>query len=170
MEPEAHGGGATRAADEDAGAMASAAGTAHGGQGMPGGAGGCNGPGDLAGAGDTISPGVPGGSGYLADPRDPSVAGESGGAASAIPQIPGAPQAPGPGGDAAPGARVLINRALQFTPLRAPVQKELNVNDPLCRLTAEDHCLLQTSIAFCLDQLSLVMRTLQHFVPLPPFW
>ena len=109
MESEAHGGGAMRAADEDACAMASAAGTAQGSQGVPGGAGGRDGPGDPAGPGNAFNRGVPAGSGELADPRDPSAAGESGGAAAAIPQILGAPHAPGPGGDAAPGAGVLIN-------------------------------------------------------------
>ena len=58
MESEAHGGGATRAADEDAGAMGFAAGTARDDHGMPGGAGGRSGPGDPAGPGDAISPGV----------------------------------------------------------------------------------------------------------------
>ena len=55
MEPEAHGGGAMRAADEDACAMASAAGTAQGSQGVPGGAGGRNGPGNRDGPSDMIS-------------------------------------------------------------------------------------------------------------------
>ena len=53
----------------------------------------------------------------MADPRGPSTARESGGAAGAIPQIPGAPQAPGPGGDAAPGVKVLSNQALQLYPI-----------------------------------------------------
>lgn len=34
---------------------------------------------------------------------------------------------------------------------------------PFSRLTAEDPGLLQSSIVFCLEQLSLVMRSLQHF-------
>lgn len=89
MEPEAHGGGTTRAADEDEGAVASAAGTAQGGQGVPGGAGGCDGPGEPAVPGDTVSQEVPAGSSDMADPRDPSTARQSGGAAAAIPQIPG---------------------------------------------------------------------------------
>ena len=75
MESEAHGEGAMRVANEDAGAVASAAGTACGGQGVPGGAAGRDGPGDLAGLGDTVSRGIPGDSGDLADPRDPSAAG-----------------------------------------------------------------------------------------------
>ncbi|XP_043750976.1 collagen alpha-1(III) chain-like [Cervus elaphus] len=106
MESEAQDGGDMRAADEDAGAEAFAAGTARGSQGVPGGASGRDGPRNPAGPGDASD---------LADPRGPSTGGESGGTASAIPQIPGAPQAPGPGGDAAPGARVLSNRALQFS-------------------------------------------------------
>ncbi|XP_043751740.1 uncharacterized protein LOC122689407 [Cervus elaphus] len=120
--------------------------------------------------------------------RRRSAYGESGGAAGAILHIPGPPHAPGPGGDAAPGARVLSNRALQFsltvpfsshaeadiarhfltprTQLQGPIRKELNVNGRMLvlRLTAEDPGLLQRSIAFCLEQLSLVMRSLQHFV------
>ena len=112
-----------RAADEDEGAEASAAGTARGSQGVPGGAGGRDGPGDPAGPGDAVSRGVPAGSGDMAAvPRDPSTAGESGGAAAAIPQIPGAPHAPGPGGDAAPGAGALSNRVFQLYPISgAPV-------------------------------------------------
>ena len=118
MEPEAHGGGAMRAADEDEGAEASAAGTARGSQGVPGGAGGRDGPGDPAGPGDAVSRGV----GDMADPRDPSTNRESGGAATAIPQIPGAPHAPGPGGDAAPRAGALSNRVFRLYPISgAPV-------------------------------------------------
>ena len=63
-----------RAADEDEGAKASAAGTAHGAQGVPGGAGGRDGPGDPTGPGDAVGRGVPAGSGNMADPRDPSIA------------------------------------------------------------------------------------------------
>nr|CAI9689548.1 unnamed protein product [Rangifer tarandus platyrhynchus] len=150
MESEAHGGGAMRAADEDAGAEASAAGTARGSQGVPGGAAGRHGPGDPAGPGDAVSRGVPAGSGDMADPREPSAAGESGGAAAAIPQIPGAPHVPGPGGAAAPRAGVLSTRVYQFglavpfssyeeadnarhlltrrTQLRWPVRRDLYVN------------------------------------------
>ncbi|XP_043315872.1 cancer/testis antigen 1-like isoform X2 [Cervus canadensis] len=186
MESKAHGGGAMRAADEDAGAVASATGTAHGGQGVPGGAGGRHGPGDPAGPGDAVSRGVPAGSGDMADPRDPSTAGESGGAAAAIPQIPGAPHRPGLGGDTAPGAGVVSNRVFQFTfgvpfssraeadnarhiltrrtQLRWPVQRQLYVNGRI-RLTAEDHALLHMAVDFCLEQISLVMWTLQNFVP-----
>ncbi|XP_055293682.1 EKC/KEOPS complex subunit LAGE3-like [Moschus berezovskii] len=195
-----------RAADEDAGAEAFAVGTACGGQGVLGGAGGRNGPGDPAVPGDAISRGVPGSSGDMANPRVPGASGESGGAAGAIPQILRTLHAPGPGGDAAPGAGVLINRALQLYPipgapvgravsgvgvsltvpfasheeadiahhfltprtqLRGWIRRELDVNGRVLvlRLTAEDPGLLQTSIAFCLEQLSLVMRNLQHFVP-----
>ena len=74
-----------------------------------GGAGGRDGPRDLAGPGDAVSPGVPSDSGDLANFRGPSTVGESGGTTSTIPQIPGAPQAPGPGGDTAPRAGVLSN-------------------------------------------------------------
>ncbi|KAB0342767.1 hypothetical protein FD754_019693 [Muntiacus muntjak] len=188
MESEAHGGGATRAADEDPGAVAFATGTARGSHSVPGGAGGQDDPGDPACPADAVSHGVHGGAGDLANPRGPRTAGESGGAAGAIPHIPGPPRAPGPGGDAAPGARVLSNRALQFsltvpfsshaeadiarhfliprTQLQGPIRKELNVNGHMLvlRLTAEEPGLLQRSIAFCLEQLSLVMRSLQHFV------
>ena len=109
MESEAHSGGVTRAANEEAGAVAFAVGTAYGGHGDLGGAGGRDGPRDLAGPGDAVSPGVPRDPGDLDDPRGPSTVGESGGTTSAIPQIPGAPQAPGPGGDTAPRAGVLSN-------------------------------------------------------------
>ncbi|KAB0345562.1 hypothetical protein FD754_022488 [Muntiacus muntjak] len=189
MASEANGGGVTRATDEDAVAEAFAAGIAGGGQGVLGGACGRNGPGDPAIPGDAVSRGVPGGSGDKANPRGPSAARESSDAAGAIPQVLGAPHAPGPGGDAAPGAGVLSNRALQFnltmsfasheeadiarhfltprTQLQGPIRRDLDVNGRLLvlQLTAEDPGLLQTSIAFCLDQLSMVMRTLQHFVP-----
>ena len=122
MESEAHGEGAMRVANEDAGAVVSAMGTPRGGQGVPGGAAGHDGPGDSAGPGDTVSRGIPGDSGDLADPRDPSTAGESGGTASAIPQIPWAPHAPGSGGDTAPRAGVLSNRVFQLYPIPgAPV-------------------------------------------------
>ena len=73
MESEAHGEGVTRAANENAGAVAFAAGIARGAQGVLGSAGGCDGPGNPAGPGDAISPGVPGGSGHLADPRAPAL-------------------------------------------------------------------------------------------------
>ena len=102
MESKAHR-GATRAADEDTDAVSSAADTTHGGQDVLGVSGGHDGP------GDAISPGVPGDPGDLANPRGHSTVGESGGTTSAIPQIPGPPQAPGPGGDAAPRAGVLSN-------------------------------------------------------------
>ncbi|XP_027391677.1 cancer/testis antigen 1-like isoform X2 [Bos indicus x Bos taurus] len=51
------------------------------------------------------------------------------------------------------------------TQLRGPIRKELDVNGRMLvlRLTAEDPGLLQNSIVFCLEQLSLVMRSLQHF-------
>ncbi|KAI4545239.1 hypothetical protein MG293_005505 [Ovis ammon polii] len=51
------------------------------------------------------------------------------------------------------------------TQLRGPIRKELDVNGRMLvlRLTAEDPGLLQSSIVFCLEQLSLVMRSLQHF-------
>nr|XP_020767594.1 cancer/testis antigen 1-like isoform X1 [Odocoileus virginianus texanus] len=189
MEPEAHCGGNMRAANEDAGAVGFAADTARGSHSVPGGAGGQDDPGDPARPGDAIIHGVPGGVSDLNNPRGPSAAGESDGTVGVIPQFPGAPQVPGPGRDAAPRAGILSNRPLQFsltvpfssheeaenarhfltrrTQLRGPIQKELGVNGRMLvlRLTAEDHALLQRSIAFCLDQLSLVMWSLQHFVP-----
>ncbi|XDA90553.1 hypothetical protein R6Z07F_020152 [Ovis aries] len=183
MESDAHGGGATRAAKEEAkedpGAMEFAAGTAHGSHRVPGGAGGQDNPGDAACPGDVVGHGVHGGAGDLAGPRGPSAAGEPGGAAGAILQISGPPHAPGPSGDAAPGAAVLSNRDLRFsltvafsshaeadiarhfltprTQLRGPIRKELDVNGRMLvlRLTAEDPGLLQSSIVFCLEQLSL---------------
>nr|XP_020770487.1 EKC/KEOPS complex subunit LAGE3-like [Odocoileus virginianus texanus] len=124
----------------------------------------------------------------MADPREPSAAGESGGAAAAIPQIPGAPHAPGPGGDAAPGAGVLSNRVYQFslaipfsshaqadnarhlltrrTQLRWPVRRDLYVNGHMLvlRLTSEDPGLFQMAVAFYLQQLYLVMWALHRFV------
>ncbi|XP_043314732.1 EKC/KEOPS complex subunit LAGE3-like isoform X1 [Cervus canadensis] len=184
MESEAHGGGAMRAADEDAGAVASAAGTAHGPQGVPGGAGGHDGSGHPAGRRE-----VPAGSSDMADSRDPSTAGESGGAAAAIPQIPGARHVPGPGGDAAPGAGVLSTRVYHFslavpfsshaeadnarhlltrrTQLRLPVRRDLYLSGRMLvlRLTAEDPGLLQTTVAFFQEQLSLVMQTVEHSGP-----
>ena len=124
MESDAHGGGATRAAKEEAkeakedpGALEFAAGTAHGSHRVPGGAGGQEDPGDAACPGDVVSHGVHGGAGDLAGPRGPSAAGEPGGAAGAILQISGPPHAPGPSGDAAPGAAVLSNRDLRLYPI-----------------------------------------------------
>ena len=81
MEFEAHGGGAMRAADEDAGAMGFVAGMAHVSQGVPSGDGGGDGPGNPAGPGDTVSPTVPGNPGNPGDPRGPSTAGKSRGTA-----------------------------------------------------------------------------------------
>ncbi|XP_055420462.1 EKC/KEOPS complex subunit LAGE3-like isoform X7 [Bubalus kerabau] len=185
MESDAHGGGASRAADEDPGAAEFAVGTARGSCSEPGGAGGQDDPGDPAGPGDAVSRGVHGGAGDLAGRRGPSAAGESSGAAGAILQIPGPSHAPGPGGATPPGAAVLSNRAFQFltvpftshmdaglvrhfltarTQLRGPIWKELDVNGRMLvlRLTAEDPGLLQNSIVFCLEQLSLVMRSLQR--------
>ncbi|KAJ1057876.1 PREDICTED: EKC/KEOPS complex subunit LAGE3-like [Capra hircus] len=194
MESDAHGGGATRAAKEEAkeakkdpGAVEFAAGTAHGSHRVPGGAGGQDDPGDAACPGDVVGRRVHGGAGDLAGPRGPSAAGDPGGTAGAILQISGPPHAPGPSGDAASGAAVLSNRDLRFsltvpfsshaeadiarhfltprTQLRGPIRKELDVNGRMLvlRLTAEDPGLLQSSIVFCLEQLSLVMRSLQHF-------
>ncbi|XDA90556.1 hypothetical protein R6Z07F_020155 [Ovis aries] len=187
MESDAHGGGATRATNEDPGAIEFAVGTARGSHSEPSGAGGQDNSRDLACPGDAISRGVHGGAGDLAGPRGPSPAGEPGGAAGAILQISGPPHAPGPSGDAAPGAAVLSNRDLRLsltvpfsshaeadiarhfltprTQLRGPIRKELYVNDRMLvlRLTAEDPGLLQRSIAFCLEQLSLVMQSLQPF-------
>ncbi|XP_045020378.1 cancer/testis antigen 2 isoform X6 [Bubalus bubalis] len=150
MESDAHGGGASRAADEDPGAAEFAVGTARGSCSEPGGAGGQDDPGNPAGPGDAVSRGVHGGAGDLAGRRGPSAAGESGGAAGAIPKIPGPSHAPGPGGATPPAAAVLSNRAIQFsltvpftshvdaglarhiltarTQLRGPIRKELDVN------------------------------------------
>uniref|UniRef100_A0A8B9YXY0 EKC/KEOPS complex subunit LAGE3-like n=1 Tax=Bos mutus grunniens TaxID=30521 RepID=A0A8B9YXY0_BOSMU len=172
---------------EDPGAVEFAVGTARGSCSQPGGAGGQDDPDDPAGPGDAVSRGVHGGAGDLAGPRGPSAAGESGGAAAAIPHIPGPSHAPGPGGDTAPGAAVLSNRILQLSlsvpfsshaeadlarhflttriQLRGRIRKELYVNGRMMvlRLTAEDPGLLQRSIGFCLEQLSLVIRSLQHY-------
>ncbi|XP_019295588.1 EKC/KEOPS complex subunit LAGE3-like [Panthera pardus] len=103
-----------------------------------------------------------------------------------------APYTPGPGGDAAPGARGPGSRLLQFTltipfpsamdaeiahrfltpneELQEPVREELNVNGSILtvRLTADDPGRLQMSITSCLGQLSLVIRTMQ--IIMPPFF
>ncbi|XP_030890441.1 EKC/KEOPS complex subunit LAGE3-like [Leptonychotes weddellii] len=103
-----------------------------------------------------------------------------------------APHAPGPDGDAAPAAGGPGRRLLQFiltipfpspveaeiaerfmTPnaeRRGPVRKELSVNGSVLtvRLTAEDPGQLQMSVTSCLDQVSLVIRTMQRVVP--PFF
>lgn len=122
MESDTHSGGASRPADEDPGAVEFATGTAQGSCSEPGGAGGQDDPRDPACPDSSVSRGVHGGARVLAGPRSPSAAGESGGAAAAIPQIPGPPNAPGPGGDTAPGARVLSNRVFQLYPIPgAPV-------------------------------------------------
>ena len=117
MESDAHGGGASRAADEDPGAAEFAVGTARGSCSEPGGAGGQDDPGNPAGPGDAVSRGVHGGAGDLAGRRGPSAAGESSGAAGAILQIPGPSHAPGPGGATPPAAAVLSNRAFQLYPI-----------------------------------------------------
>ena len=117
MESDAHGGGASSPADEDPGAVEFATGTAQGSCSKPGGAGGQDDPRDPACPGYAVSRGVHGGARVLAGPRSPSAAGESGGAAGAIPQIPGPSHAPGPGEGAAPGAAVLSNRILQLYPI-----------------------------------------------------
>ncbi|XP_015107791.1 EKC/KEOPS complex subunit LAGE3-like [Vicugna pacos] len=186
MGSDADGGGAVRAADAGAGAAVVAVEAAGGGQGAPGG------PGDLGGPGEPIHPGDPGDPGDLdgpGAPGGPGVAGEADGAAGGIPQIERAPQAAGPGGDAAPTAGGPGNQLLQFfftvpfpspveaeiahwflTPnveLQGPVQEEFSVNGSVLavRLTAEDPGQLRTSIASCLDQLFLVMQAMQCFVP-----
>ncbi|XP_070640753.1 EKC/KEOPS complex subunit LAGE3-like [Bos indicus] len=187
MESDTHGGGASRAANEDPGAVEFATGTAQGSRSEPGGAGVQDDPRDPACPGYAVSRGVHGGAGVLAGPRAPSASGESGAAAGVIPHIPGPSHAPGPVEGAAPGAAVLSNRILQLSlsvpfsshaeadlarhflttriQLRGRIRKELYVNGRMMvlRLTAEDPGLLQRSIAFCLEQLSLVMRSLQHF-------
>ena len=117
MESDAHGGGATRATNEDPGAIEFAVGTALGSHSEPSGAGGQDNSRDLACPGDAISRGVHGGAGDLAGPRGPSAAGEPGGAAGAILQISGPPHTPGPSGDAASGAAVLSNRDLRLYPI-----------------------------------------------------
>ena len=117
MESDTHSGGASRPADEDPGAVEFATGTAQGSCSKPGGAGGQDDPRDPACPGYAVSRGVHGGAGDLAGPRGPSAAGESGGAAAAIPHIPGPSHAPGPGGDTPPGAAVLSNRAIQLYPI-----------------------------------------------------
>ena len=117
MESKAHGGGAMRAADEDAGAMGFVAGMAHVSQGVPSGDGGGDGPGNPTGTGDTVSPTVPGNPGNPGDPRGPSTAGKSRGAASDILQILGSLHAPGCGRDTAPGAGVPSNGPLQLCPI-----------------------------------------------------
>ncbi|XP_043753579.1 uncharacterized protein LOC122690728 isoform X4 [Cervus elaphus] len=64
----------------------------------------------------------------------------------------------------ADNARHILTRRTQ---LRWPVQRQLYVNGRMLvlRLTAEDHALLQMAVDFCLEQISLVMWTLQNFVP-----
>ena len=117
MESDTHGGGASRPADEDPGAVGFATGTAQGSRSEPGGAGGQDDPRDPACPGYTVSRGVHGGAAVLAGPRGLSAAGESGGAAGAILQMPGPSHAPRPGEGAAPGAAVLNNRVLQLYPI-----------------------------------------------------
>eukprot|EP00071_Canis_lupus_P002711 XP_003435653.2 EKC/KEOPS complex subunit LAGE3-like [Canis lupus familiaris] len=55
-------------------------------------------------------------------------------------------------------------------PFQGAVHTELTVigNDLVIKLTAEDSALLQISTACLLNQLSLVVQTMQHFVP--PFF
>ncbi|XP_077001875.1 uncharacterized protein LOC143670793 [Tamandua tetradactyla] len=169
-----------------------------GGPGGPGGQGGPGGPGHLGVAGvlggleGPEGPEGPDGPNGPDGPDDPGVGGEAGAAAGGVPPVERAPDAPGPGGDAAPAAGGAGGRSLQFTltvpfptpmeaeiahrfltpngQFRGPVQKELKVTGTVLavRLTGEDPGQLRISITSCLDQLILVMHTMQLFVP--PFF
>ncbi|XP_041596358.1 EKC/KEOPS complex subunit LAGE3-like [Vulpes lagopus] len=69
--------------------------------------------------------------------------------------------------DAEVARQCLISDVESF---QGAVHTELTVigNDLLIKLTAEDSALLQISTACLLNQLSLVVQTMQHFVP--PFF
>uniref|UniRef100_A0A8C7B5U5 Cancer/testis antigen 1-like n=1 Tax=Neovison vison TaxID=452646 RepID=A0A8C7B5U5_NEOVI len=123
------------------------------------------------------------GAGSWSNPGSPGIEGEAGAACAGARQVDGAPSAPGPDGDAAPAAGGPGVQPLQFaltvpfpspmeaeiayrylTPnaeLQGPVRKELNVNGNILTVPGR----LQISITSCLDQVSLVIRTMQRIVP-----
>uniref|UniRef100_A0A452R7B8 L antigen family member 3 n=1 Tax=Ursus americanus TaxID=9643 RepID=A0A452R7B8_URSAM len=173
MGSEADGGGAIRAVHGGTGAVRIVVGA-------PGG------------PGEPRDPGVPSGPGgprESGDPSNPGIEREAGAASGGVPQVEQAPHAPGPDGDAAPAAGGPGNQLTLTVPfpspmeaeiahrfltpnaqLRGPVQKELSVDGSVLtvRLTAEDPGQLRISITSCLDQVSLVIRTIQRIVP--PFF
>uniref|UniRef100_A0A452R9R3 L antigen family member 3 n=1 Tax=Ursus americanus TaxID=9643 RepID=A0A452R9R3_URSAM len=137
------------------------------------------------------APGCQGSSGSREGDGGPGSEGAEGEAAGAPPQAGQAPQALGPGGDAAPVAVAAASRLLEFTltvPFRSPleaemacrslaphaqrhrgvVQKELTVNGSTLavRWTAEDPVFFRISINSFLDQLSLVIRNIRGLVSL----
>uniref|UniRef100_A0A4X1T8H3 L antigen family member 3 n=2 Tax=Sus scrofa TaxID=9823 RepID=A0A4X1T8H3_PIG len=116
--------------------------------------------------------------------------GEEGAVAGAAPQVQGASLAPAPGAEASsPGATpgspplefALTVPFLSYTDAEVArrylcagadlyhgaVQRELTVigSDLVIRLTSEDSGLLQISTASLLSRLSVVVQTMQHFVP-----
>ncbi|XP_003421759.2 EKC/KEOPS complex subunit LAGE3 [Loxodonta africana] len=131
-----------------------------------------------------------GGAGGQADRGAPGGAVPEAAAADDLPQVAQAPHAPGPGGDAEPAATGPGSRLHEFSltvPFRSPleaeiargslapdaephrgvVHKELTLNGSVLAVhwTAEDPRLLRISIINFLDQLSMVVRTMQRFGP-----
>lgn len=129
---------------------------------------------------------LPGAGGRGSQDDDGSPGGAGAAAAGGAPRVGRTLQASGPGGDAGrPGAglhtfslRVPFPSPLEADiargslapdaePHRAAVRKELTVSGGVLavRWRAEDCRLLRTSVINFLDQLSLVMRTMQRFGP-----
>ncbi|KAM9181165.1 EKC/KEOPS complex subunit LAGE3 [Dugong dugon] len=139
---------------------------------------------------DAGAGGAEGGAGGQAARGGPAGADLEAAAADEVPQVARAPHAPGPGGDAEPAAGRPGSGVHEFTltvPFRSPleaeiargslapdaephggvVHKEFTLNGSVLavRWTAEDPRLLRISIVNFLDQLSLVVRTMQRFGP-----
>ncbi|XP_070460323.1 EKC/KEOPS complex subunit LAGE3-like [Equus przewalskii] len=137
--------------------------------------------------------GIPDGQGGPGGPGSPGDEGAVGPAAVGAPDVARAALESGLGGDAAPVDVGPENRQMVFTltvPFRSPleaemarralapeaqghqqaVQKECAVNGSVLavRWTAEDADLLQISINSFLDQLALVVGSIQHFGLTPP--
>ena len=112
------GGGPVRAADEGTGAVGVVVSAAGGGQCVPGGPRGVSGPRVPGGSGGACDPGHPSNPGGLSNPERTSIVGEVGAASGGALQMERAPYTPGPGGDAAPGARGPGSRLLQLYPIQ----------------------------------------------------
>ncbi|KAB1253179.1 EKC/KEOPS complex subunit Lage3 [Camelus dromedarius] len=143
--------------------------------------------GAAGGAGTPSGPGGPTGHGGW------DGAGEEGAAAAGAPQVEGASLAAAQGEEASALSGAPGSPMLEFTlmvpflscmdaevarryltpgaePYLGDVQRELTVigSDLVIRLTAEDSGILQISVASLLNRLSIVVQTMQHFVP--PFF
>ncbi|XP_072814314.1 uncharacterized protein [Vicugna pacos] len=111
--------------------------------------------------------GTPSGPGGPTGPGGWDGVGEEGAAAAGVPQVEGASLAAAQGEEASALSGAPRSPMLEFT-LMLPFLSCVDAEVARSRLTAEDSGILQISVASLLNRLSIVVQTMQHFVP--PFF